>query len=259
MTNLILYPILASLPLALLAGPVGSILIWRRSSFLSDVIAHMGILAFAISEITGWSLWGVSTAVSAIIALLLERSPSWLPKDAWLSSLSSFGIALGLLLLTFTTNSQGIEHVFWGDMFMLSAKEIMVLYGITGFVCMHLIVFWPSLMLVIFQPQLAHLDGVPVRFITFVVNFTIGVAIALCLKIMGVLLTGAIFVLPSIALKQLRLSPEKHVLYAVFLICISCLSAIILTTTYDLALAPIIVLLLVILNLILLLSHTIHK
>jgi zinc transport system permease protein len=248
MTEIILYPLLLSIPLALLVGPVGSILVWRRSSFLADVVSHMGILAFAIAEITQLPILIVSVCVSTLVALMLEWAPSFIPKDAWLAGVSSLGISIGLLLLSSGGAGHGFDHVFWGDMFALTQYDIIVFGIATGFLGMHLIVFWRSLVLIMFHEELAILDGVPVRFVKGVNNVIAGVVIALSLKVMGVLLTGALFVLPSIGLRFLNLTPERHVLGAITFVFLAFVAGVIVSVQTDAIAAPWIIFALVVLN-----------
>ena len=247
MTEIIFYPLLIIFPLALLVGPVGSILVWRRSSFLSDVVSHMGILAFAVAEVMHLPLLLVSVCVSMLTAFLLEWSPSFIPKDAWLSGLSSFGIAVGLILLS-QKGGYNFDHVFWGDMFALSFVDVIVCVIAVGFLGMHLIAFWKSLMLVIFHEQLAVLDGIPVRFLKIVVSLISGVVIALCLKLMGVLLTGALFVVPSIGLRFFNMTPERHITGTIILITLSFLGGLFVSISTDIIATPLIILTLIILN-----------
>jgi len=248
MIELLLYPLLLSIPLAVLIGPVGSILVWRRSSFLSDVIAHMGILAFALAEILQWPILPVSMCVSVGIACLLEWAPSFVPKDAWLAGLSSFGIAVGLILLSALNVGGNFDHVFWGDMFSLTLMDVVIVSIAAGFLGMHLIVFWKSLLLIIFHEQLAVLDGVPVPFIKVITNIVAGVVIALCLKVMGVLLAGALFVLPSVGMRYLNLSPERHIVGTVVLILLSFIVGLGMSFECDVIVAPCVIISLIFLN-----------
>jgi zinc transport system permease protein len=248
MIDLILYPLLLSLPLAILVGPVGAILVWRKSSFLSDVVAHMGILAFALSKLMHLPILLVSVSLSVIIACVLEWAPSFLSKDAWLSGLSSLGIAIGLIFLGNVGEEQNFAHIFWGDIFSLTSTDIFVFTFAAGFLGMHLIVFWKSLILTIFHEQLAVLDGVPVRFIKFITNIIAGVGIALCLNVMGVLLTSALFVLPSVGLRFLRISPEKHIGGTMIVILLSFVFGLWMTLFLDVLFAPWVIIALIFLN-----------
>jgi zinc transport system permease protein len=247
-SEIMLYPLLISIPLSVLIGPVGSILVWRKSSFLGDVVSHMGILAFAVSQIMQWPILVVSTGVSIVVAVVLEWAPSIIPRDAWLSGVSSLGIAIGLMVLSQGASPHGFEHVFWGDVLTLNEQDLTMVMIAAGFLGMHLIVFWKSLMLVIFHEHLASLDGVPVRFVKLVTNVIAGIVIALSLKVMGVLLTGALFVLPSIGLRFMNLTPERHMLGAILGVLFSFIVGIYISIHMDMIVAPWVIFTLISLN-----------
>jgi zinc transport system permease protein len=113
---------------------------------------------------------------------------------------------------------------------------------------MHLIVFWKSLVLIMFHEELAVLDGIPVRFVKFVNNVIAGVVIALSLKVMGVLLTGALFVLPSIGLRFLNLTPERHIIGAMVMVFTSFVVGVGISVQTDAIAAPWVIFALVVLN-----------
>lgn len=251
MVDIILLPLLVSLPLAVLTGGVGTILVWRRSSFLSDVVAHMGILAFAMSEFMGWPIIPVALGVALGAGLLLEFQPKYIPKDGWLASISAVGIGLGVIILSVSQHPSAIESVFLGDMLALTAADVLIFWIAAVFLCVHLKVLWKSLLLVLFHEQLARLDGIPVRWIKLGVTLISSVAVALSLKLMGVLLTGALFVLPSIGLRRFNLSPLRQALAAMGSVIGASVLGICSALVLDMPIAPLIAISVVILNVLL--------
>ena len=43
-TNFVLYALVAGISLALVAGPLGSFIVWRRMSYFGDTLAHSAFL-----------------------------------------------------------------------------------------------------------------------------------------------------------------------------------------------------------------------
>lgn len=248
MIDIIFYPLLISLPLSALVGPVGSLLVWRKSSFLTDVIAHMGILAFTVSELLNIPVLWVSVFTSIAISLLLEWRPKFIPKDAWLATISSLGVAVGVLLLSIFTNSQNIGNLFWGDLLVLNKTDVSIFYIFSAFLGMNLWVCWRYFLLIIFHEDLAKLDGIPIKIIKLMFNVIIGCVVAMSLKVMGVLLAGALFVLPSVGLRFLKLHHKSHVLLSVCIIAFSIWLGLGISMLIDSAVAPWIIIMLLILN-----------
>jgi zinc transport system permease protein len=249
MLDIIAYPLLVSIPLSLLVGPVGALLVWRKSSFLTDVIAHMGIMAYVFSEVLNLPVLWVSIALSIGISLLLEWGPKFIPKDAWLASIASFGLALGVLLLSMLGSMQDVEHLFWGDLFVLTAADVSVFSILAAFLGMNIWVCWRYFLLIIFHEDLAKLDGVPVRFIKLIFNIVVGSVVAMSLKVIGILLASALFVLPAVGLRFLMLGHKLHIIFSVVLIMFSIWLGLGAAITIDAAAAPLIIIALLILNL----------
>ena len=77
-TDFIVYALAAGLSLALVAGPLGSFIVWRRMSYFGDTLAHSALLGIAIGLLTN-SNPQLSIIVSclffAFILTVLDRSP----------------------------------------------------------------------------------------------------------------------------------------------------------------------------------------
>lgn len=48
MADFLLYALLAGLALALVAGPLGSFVVWRRMAYFGDTLSHAALLGVAM-------------------------------------------------------------------------------------------------------------------------------------------------------------------------------------------------------------------
>ena len=53
MHDFILNALLAGIGLALLAGPLGCVVVWRRMAYFGDTLAHAALLGIAIAILLG--------------------------------------------------------------------------------------------------------------------------------------------------------------------------------------------------------------
>ena len=51
MPDFLLYAVLAGLALALVAGPLGSFVVWRRMAYFGDTLAHSALLGIALGTL----------------------------------------------------------------------------------------------------------------------------------------------------------------------------------------------------------------
>ena len=69
--SLLLPPLLAGLAVALVAGPMGSFVVWRRMAFFGDTLAHGSLLGAALGLALGIALYPAVVVFSLLLALLL--------------------------------------------------------------------------------------------------------------------------------------------------------------------------------------------
>ncbi|HIZ50790.1 MAG TPA: metal ABC transporter permease, partial [Candidatus Pseudomonas excrementavium] len=71
MPDFLLYALLAGLGLALVAGPLGSFVVWRRMAYFGDTLAHSALLGVALGMLLQLNLTLAVTAGCVLLALLL--------------------------------------------------------------------------------------------------------------------------------------------------------------------------------------------
>ena len=95
--------LVAGLGVALVTGPLGCFIIWRRLSFFGDTLAHSALLgvtlAFSFDINIAFSVFIISSAI-ALILLKLQKTTN-LPGDALLGLLAHSSLAVGLVVIGF--------------------------------------------------------------------------------------------------------------------------------------------------------------
>ena len=96
--------LIAGIGIALVTGPLGCFVVWRRLSFFGDTLAHSALLGVILSisfDINiSLSIFGVSSLV-ALILLRLQNTTN-LAGDALLGLLSHSSLAIGLVAVSYT-------------------------------------------------------------------------------------------------------------------------------------------------------------
>jgi ABC-type Mn2+/Zn2+ transport systems, permease components len=95
----------AGLGVALIAGPLGCFVIWRRLAYFGDTLSHGALLGVALALLFEIHVTAAVFVLSALIALSLlwlQRHAS-ISSDALLGLLSHSALAIGLVVLAFMT------------------------------------------------------------------------------------------------------------------------------------------------------------
>jgi len=91
------------LGIALVAGPIGSFIVWRRMAYFGDTLAHSGLLGVALGILAGIDLTPaiIATCVAVALLLVLLRERQLLAEDTLLGILSHAALASGLIGMDF--------------------------------------------------------------------------------------------------------------------------------------------------------------
>lgn len=197
--------------LALIAGPLGSFVVWRRLSYFGDTMAHSALLGVTIS--LGFQIDVVVGifVVAAAVALLLNavRSRISLPTDALLGLLSHAALATGLVIIALAGNVRvDLFSFLFGDILALTISDIFVLgVGVvTGLGLLAAI--WRPLLADTVSAELAAAENLPTRTARTVFMLLLAGTIALSIKIVGVLLITAMLIIPAATARLVSGSPE---------------------------------------------------
>ena len=94
--------LLAGIGLALVTGPAGCFIVWRRLAYFGETIAHSALLGVALAILIDFDLTiGIFVTASLVVLMMFYlESRDTLPTDTLLGLLAHGGLALGLVILS---------------------------------------------------------------------------------------------------------------------------------------------------------------
>lgn len=211
--------LIGGIGIALIAGPLGCFIVWRRMAYFGETMAHAALLGIALSLLMDLvPVWGVFL-VSMLLALLL----SWLERldrlstDTLLGILSHASLSLGLITLGFMTWLRiDIMSLLFGDILSISLQDLSIIWGGGALVLLLLLSHWQSLLASTISPDIASAEGVPVTRANILFILLIALVIAVAMKLIGVLLITSLLIIPAAAARQFAPSPESMAFLAAF-------------------------------------------
>lgn len=115
--------------LALVTGPIGCFVVWRRLAYFGETIAHSALLGVALSIVLDlYLVVGVLVCACVVVVLMvyLERRDT-LPADTILGLLCHGSLALGLVVLSFFPNVRiNLHGLLFGDILGVSRTDLVV-------------------------------------------------------------------------------------------------------------------------------------
>jgi len=137
--------LVAGIGIALVAGPLGCFVVWRRLSYFGDTLAHSAVLGVSLAIFLEINIIATVFLIAILISLLLLflQKKGGLASDALLGLMSHSALALGLVAIAFMTWVRiDLNALLFGDILSVSRLDItvvwaggilvMVLYGFNG-------------------------------------------------------------------------------------------------------------------------------
>lgn len=212
MPDFLLHALLAGLALALVAGPLGSFVVWRRMAYFGDTLSHSALLGVALGLLLDISPTLAVTLGCVLLAVLLvtlqQRQP--LASDTLLGILAHSSLSLGLVTLSFMPEVRiDLMSYLFGDLLAVSRSDLYwILAGSAG-VLLALALLWRRLLAITVHEELARVEGLPVAAIRLGLMLLIAVVIAVAMKIVGVLLITSLLIIPAAAAQRHARTPEQ--------------------------------------------------
>jgi zinc transport system permease protein len=206
--------------LALVCGPLGSFIVWRRMAYFGDAMAHSGLLGVSLGILLGLDRsLGVALVcvVLAVVLVLLQRQRR-LATDTLLGILSHTALSLGLVALAFieTVRVDLVAYLF-GDILAVTSQDLLWIWGGGLLVLAMLGLLWRPLLAITVHEELARVEGVPVLAVRLGFMLLIAVVIALAMKLVGILLITSLLIIPPASARRFARSPEAMAALAVLI------------------------------------------
>ena len=202
----------AGVGLALVTGPTGCFVVWRRLAYFGETIAHSALLGVALAILLDLDIViGILASASVVVLLMfhLERRDT-LPTDTLLGMLAHGGLALGLVALAFFPN-MGIDlhALLFGDILAVSRFDLAMIW-LGGAAALGVLAWiWRPLLTATVNPDLAAVSGLRPERARLLFGFLVAGIIAVAIKIVGILLIVALLVIPAATVRRFSSSPEQ--------------------------------------------------
>ena len=200
----------AGIGLALITGPLGCFIIWRRLSYFGDTIAHSALLGVVIAYAMNFNLIIAVFAVSCFIALslLFLQKRTNLPDDALLGLLAHSVLAIGLVLLGILSFIRiDLMGLLFGDILSVNITDVLFVWIGGSIVLMVLILIWRPLFAATVNLELAKAEGLNADLANAIFTILIASVIAISIKIVGILLITGLLIIPAAASRNLSSTP----------------------------------------------------
>lgn len=209
--------LLGGIGVAIVAGPIGCFILWRRLAYFGDTLSHSALLGVAMALLLELnitlSVFIICLIVSLLLLLLQKRAS--LSSDALLGLLAHATLAVGLVVLAFMTWVRvDLMGFLFGDILAVSKNDITLIWLGGLVVLAGLLSIWRRLFAATVNYDLAKAEGAKPDFTNFIFMALVAAVIAVSMKLVGVLLITALLIIPAATARRFSTSPEHMAIMA---------------------------------------------
>lgn len=243
--------IAAGVGVALIAAPLGCFVVWQRMAYFGEAVAQASLIGIALGLALQVDLTASALVVSALVALMLVflARQQLVPLDSLLGLLAHAALAIGVIATSLASGpSVDLMGYLFGDIYAVSSQDLWWVYGGVGVVFVALLWLWQPLLSIAVHEELAAAEGVHRDLVKGVFVVLLAVAIAVAIKVVGVLLAIAFLIMPAAAARPFSKTPERMAVLAAIIAVAGALAGLQLSLSYDIPGGPAIVLILALIS-----------
>lgn len=183
----------------MLAPTLGVFVVLRRFSLIADTLAHVALMGVAVGLATNTFPSVVALVAASLGAITVEqlRSRGRLPGDVSLAVVLYGSLAFAVVVIGIAGGfNVDLFSFLFGSILSVSPLDLWLLAGITVVVVLFVGVFYVDLAQIAFDDDLARVNGVRTGALNLALAVLTGATITLSMRVVGVLLVGAMLVVP---------------------------------------------------------------
>ncbi|UWX96247.1 metal ABC transporter permease [Arthrobacter zhaoxinii] len=226
--------------LGLVGGLIGTFVLMRDLAFAVHGIAELSFAGASFALLIGVNVVVGSLAGSVAAAILLAvMGLRARDRNSIIGVIMPFGLGLGILFLgLYEGRSANKFGLLTGQIVAVDTVQLNLLAGVAAVVVAALLFIWRPLTFASADPDLAEARGVPVRVLSIVFMFLLGLAVALSIQVVGALLVLSLLITPAAAALLVTSSPRLVVFLSVLFALASSVGGILLALGGRIPISP---------------------
>lgn len=215
-----------------LFGLLSTMVVSNKMSFFADSLGHGTFTGIAVGILLGGidPMWGATLfSVCFAIAITIIKNKGTSSTDTIIGVFSSTSIALGLVLMSFSSSLSKFSSYLVGDLLSISQSEISLLI----IVFITVIVLWTlifnKLLVTSLNTSLANSRGMNTLLIEIIFTCTIAVIVTITIRWVGLLIINSLLVLPAAAARNISKNVRQYHLFSVLIAVFSGITGLIIS------------------------------
>ena len=226
------HALIGSLLASIVCGIIGTYIVTRRLVFISGGLTHASFGGIGMGLYTG-----ISPILSAaIFSVLSAFGVEWLSKrkdmreDSAIAGIWSLGMALGVIFIFLTPGyAPNLSAYLFGNILTVSTGDIIWIAALALLLVVLFTLFLREIVYVAFDRDFAVTQGLPVKWIEYVMMFFSAVTIVLSIRLVGIMLLMSLLTLPQITVNLFTSDFKKIIFGSIAIGFLGCVFGLVLS------------------------------
>lgn len=230
--------LIAGLVIGAVAPILGMFLTVRRYSLIADTLSHASLAGVAIGIILGMNPILSAIVISILVAIGIEklRLSGKFGGEAILALFLSGSLAFAVVAMSAVGKfNGGVLAYLFGSITTVSSGDLWIIGGLSVGIVGIVWKMYPQFFLLSFDEDVAKVNGVNVGASSMVLAILTASMVAVSMRVVGILLVGALMVIPVLAAMQFRKGFKTTIGIAIVVSLLSVVSGLVLSYSYNLA------------------------
>jgi len=222
------------------AGFLGSFMVLKRMALVGDALSHVALPGIAVAL-----MFNISPILGAFVALFIAIIGVWyfektshIYPEALVGIFFTTSLALGVLI----TPEPDLLEALFGNIEKVQLTEAVIAIIISLLIILLTKIISKQLMLGIISQELTKSLKIPINKINFVYLLLVGTIVALGVKFVGTLLTGALVIIPAASAKNLSSGLKSYYYLSIIFGIVSAVGGVFLAALFHVPSGPMVIL-----------------
>ena len=203
-----------------LFGLLSTMVVSNKMSFFADSLGHGAFTGIALGILLGGMdpMWGATLfSVCFAIAITVIKNKGTSSTDTIIGVFSSMSIALGLVLMSFSSSLSKFSSYLVGDLLSISQGQIVLLIFVFIAVITLWVLIFNRLLVTSLNTSLANSRGMNTLLIEIIFTCTIAVIVTITIRWVGLLIINSLLVLPAAAARNISKNVRQYHLFSILI------------------------------------------
>ena len=218
--------------IAISSAMLGVFLVLKKYSMIGDGLAHVSFASVAIALLLNTSPLYLSIPIVIVASLFILRlnEHTKLSGDAAIGLVSSFSVALGVLITSVSTgfNVDLFSYLF-GSILTIGESDVILSFGLAAIVVTFIIIFYNDLFAITHDESFASVMGVNTKMMNALIATLTAITIVLGIRVVGTMLISSMIIFPTVTALQFSRSFKASIIIATVISVLSVVTGVIIS------------------------------